>query len=146
MFKNVFYFLLFICTPLFAGVELSSFKSITQELDIGNEVVIVVHNAQCIMDDPNTHKIPASTMFIKPAALLFTESKLVFDVVKFSAGGYPLPENGIIQRGTFLLNSDGQVNIIIASFDAVTNQKSPQMKDVKIQCQLGDGVKVYQHS
>jgi hypothetical protein len=143
VFKKIVIVLLFICSPVFAG-ELATFEAITQDLDVGNEIKVVVHGALCTMDDPNESKIPVSTMVIKPSALLFTDNLLSFDVTKFASRKYPFANNGLLQRGTFLLNSSGQVNIVIAFFDAETNKKIPQWNDVKIQCQLGVGVKVYQ--
>lgn len=143
MFKKVLFVLLFICSPVFAG-ELTTFEAITQALDVGKEINVVVHDTLCKMDDPNEYKIPASTMVIKPSALLFTDNLLSFDSVKFASSKLPYANNGLLQRGTFVLTTTGQVNILIAFFDAETNKKIPQWNDVKIQCQLGEGVKVYQ--
>lgn len=143
MIRSFLIALLFICSPVIAG-ELTSFGAIIQEVNVGNSITVVVHDSLCKMDDPNEHKIPASTMVIKPSGLLFTDHLLSFDASKFSAMKFPSAVNGLLQRGTFVLDSAGQVNIVIAFFDAETNNKIPQWNDVKIQCQLGEGVNVYQ--
>jgi len=130
-------------TPIFAGT-LNTFKEITDNLETGKEISVVVRDTRCKMYDPNTPKIPASTMVIKPNAVVFTENLLSFDGVKFSVSHhYPSLPNGILQRASFMMTEFGQVNIVIAFFDAESNKKSPEVKDVRIQCQLGEGVTVY---
>lgn len=128
---------------LFAG-NLTTFHDITGHLDAGKEITVVVRDKLCKMIDPNTPGIPVSTMVIKPDSVIFTENLLGFDGVKFSAAHYyPAFPNGILQRASLAMHESGQVNILIAFFDAETNRKSPEVKDVRIQCQLGDGVSVY---
>lgn len=143
MFKKAVLGLLCLCSPVFAG-ELTNFGSIIQELDVGREIRVVIHDSLCKMNDPNEYKIPASTMVVKPSALLFTDNLISFDATKFAGSRLPYATNGLLQRGVFALYSNGQVNITIAFFDAETNKKSTHWNDVKIECQLGDGVKVYQ--
>lgn len=134
---------LLMSTPLFAGT-LNTFKEITDNLETGKEISVVVRDARCKMYDPNTPKIPVSTMVIKPNAVIFTENLLGFDGVKFSGTHYyPSFPNGVLQRASFMMTEFGQVNIVIAFFDAESNKKSPEVKDVRIQCQLGEGVTVY---
>lgn len=134
--------LLTLSSPLFAG-ELASFKAITEHLENGNEIVVVVHDALCKMYDPNEYKIPVSTMVTKPTALLFTENLLGFDGVKFTSA-HPSFPRGALQRASFVLHDSGDVNISIAFYDVESNKKSSSVEDVKIRCRLGEGVNVYQ--
>lgn len=143
MFKKVALSLVFLCSPVFAG-ELTGFEAITQDLKVGKEIRVVVQDLLCKMTDPNEYKIPPSTAVIKPSFLLFRDTILSFDVTKFANNQLPYAKNGLLERATFTLNNTGEVNIVIAFFDAVTNKKIPQWNDVTIQCQLGEGVKVYQ--
>ena len=143
MIKKALVSLLFISSPLFAQ-ELTSFKAITEDLAVGKEIVVVVHDKLCKIDDPNEYKIPISTMIIKPEISLFTDNLFSFDAAKFAGNPYPSFPNGIMQRGSFRMDNNGQLNIVIAFFDAESNQKNSAWKDVKIQCQLSEGVRVYQ--
>lgn len=130
-------------SPLFAG-DFTSFHELTEYLATGKDISVVVHDNLCQMIDTNTPKIPSSTMVMQPNSIVFTEHLLGFDGVKFSAANYyPAFPNGILQRASFGMNDRGQASITIAFFDAETNKKSPEVKDVKILCQLGEGVIFY---
>lgn len=143
MIRKILASLLFTCPALFAG-ELTTFKAITEDLAVGKEIIVVVRDAFCKMEDPNERKIPISTMVFKPATLLFTDSLFSFDAVKFAGNTYPAFPNGVLQRGSFRMDNNGNVNMVVAFFDAETNKKNDAWKDVKINCQLGNGVKVFQ--
>lgn len=144
MFKRLFAFTLFIiASPLFAK-ELLSFDEVIEALSAGKNVRVIVHGKQCVVDDPNEHKIPAGNAIIKLGSVLYTEDKIGFDFVKY---GRPIPvvaPNGLIQRASLILEKNGKLDMIISSFDPVTNNKIVGRKDITVACQLGYSARLYQ--
>lgn len=141
--KKALLVLLAMSPSVFAG-DLTTFQEITDYLASGKEISVVVKDKLCQMHDPNTPKIPVSTMVIQPTSAIFTDNLFNFDAEKYSpANYYPAFPNGIMQRASFLMNEIGEVRINIAFFDIESNKKSPTVKDVRIDCRLNEGVSVY---
>lgn len=129
--------------PVFAQ-ELTSFTELTQALSEGNEVSVVVKSPLCNINDPNRPQIPKSTMVHRVQTALFTDQLLSFDSEKFTFAKPPYFTENLNQRAVLLLNSEGDMNIRIDFFDAETHKKVPYLKEVNIQCKLGEGAKFYQ--
>jgi len=143
MFKKVLSLGVFlISSPLFAN-ELTSFDAIVAALSSGKQVSAVLHAKQCKVTDPNEIKFLPSSGFVRIDSALFTEDKLGFDVTKYARAIPTIAPNGLMQRASFILEKNGQLNGVIASFDAVTNVKPANRKDVTVDCKLGDSVHFY---
>ena len=142
MFKRCIIALSLVCPPLFAH-ELTSFDAISKHLNEGKEIVSVLTTSKCEIDDPNPLKLPHNNITLTPSAVLFSDSLIAFDSVKFAHGHPPLPSNGLIQRGSFVLNNEGNATLTVVFFDASTNQKVSGLDDVKFLCQLGDGLHIF---
>jgi VirK protein len=136
--------LVFISTSISAH-ELASFQDITGRLSLGKAIRVVINTNHCDVSDPNEYKIPKQTMVTKPASVIFTENLLSFDGSKFTlgSGNAPVPPSGLMQRGSFLMDIAGNLNLTIAFYDGETNHKSSQFKDVQIQCHLGEGLRIF---
>ena len=145
MSKICLFFLLLISSFSLCAQELTSFESITHELKQGKGISAVIDDNLCEMHDSNAFKIPPSTMVIRPETVLFKEDLIAFDGVKFAHGSRPpLPTAGLLQRGSVILDTEGKMTLVIAFYDAASNQKIPGFDNVTINCQLGEGMKVFQ--
>ena len=144
MSKISLFFLLLLSSFSLSAQELTSFESITHELKQGRGISAVIDDNLCEMHDNNEFKIPPSTMVIRPETVLFKEDLIAFDGVKFAHGRPPLPAAGLLQRGSVILDTEGKVTLVIVFYDAASNQKIPGFDNVTINCQLGEGMKVFQ--
>lgn len=143
MFKKIISLgLIFISPSLFAS-ELTSFDSIINALSSGKQVSVVMHAKQCKVIDPNEIKLPPSSAATRIETALFTEDKIGFDSTKYARAIPTIAPNGIIHRASFILEKNGLFNGVIASFDATTNIKLPNRKDISVDCQLGENVHFY---
>ena len=143
MFRKIIYLgLVCISSSLYAH-ELSSFDEITQVLKQGQDIKVIIDTNQCNVNDPNQYKIPRQTIVTKPTTVIFTDDLVSFAGTKYTHGRAPLPSSGFLQRGSFLLNKAGDLSSVIAFFNAETNRKSDDWKDISISCHLGDGLKIY---
>ncbi|WP_058483908.1 hypothetical protein [Legionella spiritensis] len=117
------------------------FDDVIQHLSNGHEVNLVVDLNRCTIDDPNEVKIPAAKWFVKPQIVTFTDTFISIDGVKYAHGRAPLPASGLVQKGTILVNNQGNSHIVLSFFDAETNKKL--MNDVNIQCSLNNGLQFF---
>ena len=143
MLRRCIFGLMLVCPPLFAQ-ELTSFKAITQDLTVGKEIVVVANLHHCTIDNPNTFDFPRNTIRLKPPVAVFNASSLTFDGHKFVKGLPSLPENGIVEHISVNINAQGHMEGILVIADAESNKKISGLDDIKFQCELGDGVHVYQ--
>jgi hypothetical protein len=132
------------CCGIVSAQSLTTFTDITQQLANGNDISLTIDLSTCKVDDPNQIKMPLSKWFVKPDAALFTDTIVSIGGEKYAHGRPPLPENGLLQRASLLIDNKGTVQVVVSFFDAETNKK--WMKDVNAQCQLNNGVRVFSHS
>lgn len=123
--------------------ELTSFTEVTQALSEGHDLSVVVKDNLCTMTDPNTPQIPKSTMVHRLSSVIFTEELLSFDAEKFTFARPPYYNDNLMQRAVFVLNNKEEISIRIGFFSAETHKKLDVLKDVMIDCQLGQGAKFY---
>lgn len=132
------------CFGMASAQNLTSFADITQQLSNGNDISLTVDLTACKVNDPNEVKMPLSKWFIRPDAALFTDTLVSIGEEKYAHGRPPLPDSGLLQRASMLIDNKGNVQIVVSFFDAETNKK--WMNAVNIQCQLNNGVRVFSHS
>lgn len=143
MIKKIAFALLFCSSlPIFAQ-ELTTYTDITQALSEGSDVSVVIKDNLCNMIDPNTPQIPKSTMVHHVQSVIFTEDLLSFDAEKFTFARPPVFSENMKQRAVFVLTSSEAVIIRIDFFSAETNKKIDTLKEVTINCRLGEGAKFY---
>lgn len=135
--------LMLVCRPLCAE-QLASFAAITEYLNLGNSITAVMHTQQCVIKNPNGYEIKPTHSLIKPSFVLYTEKVIAFDANKFAAGPPSAPQNRIKQRMSFNLDPKGEMKMIVGFFDGETNKKVPDIKDITVNCQLGEGFVVYE--
>lgn len=144
MLKKILSAGLFLAAPALFAQELTSFDEINNALHSAQHVSAVVYSKRCKISDPNEFKFPISDALVRLDSALMLEDKIGFDAVKYARAIPTIAPNGLIQRVSLILGKDGNLNGIIASFDAVTHVKPLTRKDITIDCKLGDGVRFYQ--
>lgn len=123
---------------------LNTFDQITNELSNGHEITALINLKECVINDPNSIKIPLANWLVTPRAVVFTDTLIALDGEKYTHGRPPLPVNGLMQRGSIKIDNSGNSAIVLSFFDAGSSQKA--MQDVTIQCQLNSGLTVFVRS
>src|SRR5579871_6541538 len=132
MLKRVLLLGIALTSPALFANELASYDAITDALSFGNTVVAVVNMRKCTVIDPNETKTPITTAVVRPETTLYTHNKLTFDAAQYGRAIPNIAPNGIMQRASIILEKNGAYNVDLAFFDAVTNNKLPNMQDVTI--------------
>ncbi|KTD57742.1 hypothetical protein [Legionella shakespearei] len=120
---------------------LPSFDKITQHLSKGNKASLLIDLTQCSIDDPNEIKIHVAKWQINPQVITFNDELISVDGSKYAHGRAPLTAAGVMQRGTILVDRQGNAQIVLAFFDIETNKKI--MNNVNITCHLNEGLKFF---
>lgn len=143
MFKKAFALGLILVAPSLFAQDLNSFDKIIDAISKGKQVSVVMITKLCKVTDPNDIKLPPNSALTKIESAIFSEDVIAFDATKYARAIPDMAPNGLIHRASFVLNKNGQFNGVIATFDAVTNTKPANRKDITVDCQLGENVHFY---